>query len=108
MAMAEVCLLRREARQRRGAGGQQTEAAPLVMIETEGEETAALLQALQHHVPDIPVLRFDGTRLRSMHEPPAASPEPPVVVQPPQTPDVNEAELVTLLSGARMRRDNDK
>ncbi|MDP7028658.1 MAG: hypothetical protein QF733_00370 [Phycisphaerales bacterium] len=99
MAMAEVCLLRREARQRRGAGGNQTDAAPLVMIAEAGSEASNLLQAMQQHVPDIPVLRFDGQDLRSMHEPPPATPDPPVVVQPPHTQEVNEEELATLLSG---------
>ncbi len=99
MAMAEACLLRREARQRRGAGGQQADAAPLVLIDQDFDETTELLRAMKHHVPDIPVLRFDGKSLRRMHEPPMDTPEPAVVIQPPRTPDLNEAELATLLSG---------
>ncbi|MCP4759397.1 MAG: hypothetical protein GY894_01030 [Planctomycetes bacterium] len=97
MAMAEVCLLRREARQRRGAGGDQDEPAPLVLTTTQQQEVDGMLAAMQKHVPDIPILRFDGAALVSVH---ASTPEaaPPLVVNPSNSPELTDDELATLLS----------
>ncbi|MDP7070536.1 MAG: hypothetical protein QF561_04215 [Phycisphaerales bacterium] len=97
MAMAEACLLRREARQRRGAGADSTEPSPLVLISSDHREVASMLESMQQHVPDIPILRFDGANLVSLH---ASTPEPapPVVVSPSGSPELTDEELSTLLS----------
>jgi hypothetical protein len=51
---------------------------------------------MQQHVPDIPVLHFDGVSLKTMHEADDAPPErPPVIVQP--QPEVSDDELSSLL-----------
>lgn len=96
MAMAELCLLRREHRQHR-IGGQTSEPSPLVLAASPSEDTLTMLDALTRHVPDIPVLHFDGSTLQTHR---AASPdaEPPVVAHPPSKTDVSDAELASLLA----------
>ena len=98
MAMAEVCLLRREARQRRGTGANRSTAAPLILLDLTCQLTSELIAAMQQHVPDIPVLHFDGATLNTMHEADdAVTKQPPVIVQPPRSTEVNEDELTSLL-----------
>ncbi len=98
MAMAEACLLRREARQRRGATGQSDRPSPLVLMQTPSDEVDAMLEALHRHVPDLPVLRMEGHRLEELT--PASTPvDPPVVAQPPSRPEVTTDELSSLLQG---------
>jgi len=99
MAMAEVCLLRREARQRAGASADAQQPAPLVLIAAPGAESRRLLEAMHTHVPDVPILQFDGATLQRLHTPDASdASEPPVIVQPPLRPEVSDDELSTLLS----------
>ena len=98
MAMAEVCLLRREARQRRGTGANRSTAAPLILLDLTCQLTSELIAAMRQHVPDIPVLHFDGATLNTMHEADdAVTKQPPVIVQPPRSTEVNEDELTSLL-----------
>ena len=102
MAMAEVCLLRREARQRRGASADAEQPAPLILVAAPTAEERLLLEALHTHVPDVPVYQFDGASLQQLHTPDAAdATEPPVIVQPPHQPEVTDDELSTLLSPKR-------
>lgn len=99
MAMAEVCLLRREARQRRGAAPDPEQPAPLVLVAAASDEELLLLEALHTHVPDVPIFQFDGATLQRLHTPDASdASEPPVIVQPPHRPEVTDDELSTLLS----------
>ncbi|MDG1838114.1 MAG: hypothetical protein P8I91_04860 [Phycisphaerales bacterium] len=98
MAMAEVCLLRREAKQRRGTGADRSTAAPLILLDLTCQLTNELIAAMRQHVPDIPVLHFDGTSLNTVHKAlDAATKQPPVIVQPPRSIEVNEDELMSLL-----------
>ena len=96
MAMAEVCLLRREARQRRGAGGDSTELSPLVLTSIELREVNSMLDAMQRHVPDVPILQFDGAGLISIHSSTAEA-APEVVDNPASSPELTDDELATLL-----------
>jgi hypothetical protein len=99
MAMAEVCLLRREARQRRAASADPEQPAPLVLVASPAAEERLLLAALHTHVPDVPVYQFDGAALQQLHTPDASDAvEPPVIVQPPHQPEVTDDELSTLLT----------
>ena len=98
MAMAEVCLLRREAKQRRGTGTDRSTAAPLILLDLTCPLTGELITAMRQHVPDIPVLHFDGTSLNTGHEAiEVVTKQPPVIVQPPRSTEVNEDELTSLL-----------
>jgi hypothetical protein len=98
MAMAELCLLRREASQRRGATSETELPAALVLVATPTGDEVLLLEALRRHVPDVPVLQFDGTTLEQVHTPKGIETrEPPVIVQPPVRLDVTDDELSTLL-----------
>ncbi len=96
MAMAELCLLRREARQRRGASGDDQSMAPLVILTHPNDEVARLLTALAQHVPDIPVLQYTGSGFEEIQrgQPQA---DPPVIAQPPQGADLTSRELDSLL-----------
>ncbi len=99
MAMAEVCLLRREARQRRGASPDAQQVAPLVLVAQPAAEERLMLEALHTHVPDVPVFLFDGASLQLLQTPDASDArEPAVIAQPPRQPDVTDDELATLRS----------
>ena len=98
MPMAELCLLRREQRQRPQGDAPQAP-APLVLAAPPLDRTIAMLDALARHVPDIPVLQFNGTSLCT-HRAAEVSADPPVVAHPPASAEVSEAELSTLLSNA--------
>ena len=98
MAMAEVCLLRRESRQRRGITSESQELAPLILVTTPQAEERVMLEAMLLHVPDVPVMQFDGAALQRVHTPDASDvSDPPVAVQPPKRPEVTDDELNTLL-----------
>ena len=98
MAMAELCLLRREASQRRGATSESEQPAALILVATPTNDEVQLLEAMQRHVPDVPVLQFDGTTLQHVHTPKGLDKnDPPVIVQPPIHPEVTDEELSTLL-----------
>lgn len=98
MAMAELCLLRREAAQRRPVTSESEHPASLILVASPTADEVHLLEALQRHVPDVPVLQFDGAALQRIHTPEGhIKHEPPVIVQPPGRPEVTDDELSTLL-----------
>ena len=104
MAMAEVCLLRREARQR---ATQQSEAAdmpPLVLIDPTQPHTANMVVVLQRLIPDIPIYVVDehgAICLESSADEttPTDQAEPPMVIQPRRDVEVTDQELSVLLGG---------
>jgi hypothetical protein len=104
MAMAEVCLLRREARQR---ATQQSEAAdmpPLILIDPTQPHTANMVVVLQRLIPDIPIYVVDehgAICLESSPDEttPTDQAEPPMVIQPRRDVEVTDQELSVLLGG---------
>jgi hypothetical protein len=64
LAMAEACLLRREARQRAAAGLDADPCVPpIVLIAAPQGATAEMIDTLHRIVPDIPVLLLVGDQL---------------------------------------------
>lgn len=107
LAMAEACLLRREARQRRGIGG-SADPAPLILIEDPSDEAVTMVEAMIHHVADIPIMRYAHGSLSPLqagasddaHGTPPELVDPPVVIQPPRGREVTDDELASLLRAA--------
>lgn len=105
LAMAEACLLRREARQVRSTGA-PAEPAPLVMLDEPDAQASDMLQSMARHVPDIPVLRYADGALHVVAEAtaPEDDAEPPVIIQPPRNREVSDDELASLLPGTQEHR----
>ena len=102
MAMAEVCLLRREVVQRSAHLGDPEDVPPLIVTNPSDPHTTALIEALAQHLADIPVYETndDGRLVMVRGEPTtqATDPaDPPMVVHPARQTEVNDDELSALL-----------
>ena len=88
LAMAEVCLLRRESRHRTARGEPHTAHAPLVLLATPAGATQDMIDTLGRVLPDIPLLLLRGKTLDTLH-----------AVEPPSG-DVDPDEIMSLLGRA--------
>ena len=103
MAMAEVCLLRREVVQRAAHASDPEEIPPLIVIDSAHPDTNLLINALAQHLPDIPVLQPDTQGgLQQLQHSTARTrkqeSEPAMTAQPVRHAEVNEDELSALLA----------
>lgn len=76
LAMAELCLLRRTARQQAAEGNTGAAPAPLVLLAPPAGPSADMIAALCHMLPDVPVLMLQGSALTEY--PPSSMPSPEV------------------------------
>jgi hypothetical protein len=88
LAMAEVCLLRREARHRAASGEQPDSYAPLILLTSPTGAIQDMIDTLAQVLPDIPLLLLSGKSLNTLH-----------AVEPPKS-DVDADEVMSLLGRA--------
>ncbi|MCH2136675.1 MAG: hypothetical protein MK101_08850 [Phycisphaerales bacterium] len=76
MAMAEVCLLRRSARQKAADGATGEALPPLVLLSQPTDAAAEMVHELERLLPDVPVLLLQGSQLVQLAA--ASVPQPQV------------------------------
>ncbi len=99
MAMAEACLVRRELQIH---NAWETEPVPipgLIVVEPDSiPDWKEFRSAMVHHVPDIPIWRWNGTELEVEHDASASRPEEPPPPSPlPFKPEPLSHEEVSML-----------
>jgi hypothetical protein len=76
MAMAEACLLRREARERAALGlDDMTSPPPLILLVSPEGAVADMVSTMKRLVPDVPVCMLVGEALATLEDPATPSPE---------------------------------
>ena len=85
LAMAEVCLLRRDARHRMASGQPHSDLAPLVFLRQPTGGTQDMVDTLQRSIPDVPLLLLAGDTLQLLH------------AVEPQSADIDPDEILSLL-----------
>ena len=94
MAMAEVCLLRREMHERAAIGvDEDAPLPPLVLLGAPTDAQAVMVDTLQRMVPDVPVLMLVGNTLGELDPPFAGTTDAPALPDATVVPDEIESLL---------------